>query len=116
MGQTADGSGVAVTIVRASKVGVKVGTVGRGVIVCVGGTGVRLGVDVGGMIVGVAEGEGSLVLSMAAGMHAVKINIPKSRLMKNRFIVFLPLLFPFSSIYNGIYPTLVPSKKLIADR
>ncbi len=35
-----------VTIVRVSKVGVKVGMVGRGVMVSVGGIGVRLGVDV----------------------------------------------------------------------
>jgi hypothetical protein len=52
-GHSAFGAGVTVTIVEASNVGVKVGIVGRGVIVSVGGICVGLGVDVEGMMVAV---------------------------------------------------------------
>jgi len=101
--------------------GTRVGIVGRGVIVCVGGMGVRLGVRVGGRIVAVAEAGGGGALSNVAGTHPVKISSPRSSPAKIRFIVFIPLLFLLSSFlfdyyYNGNPPTPVPPKKLPADR
>ena len=54
-GHSAFGAGVTVTIVRASKVGVKVGIVGRGVMDAVG---VSVGMDV---FVSVGSGEGVAV-------------------------------------------------------
>jgi hypothetical protein len=58
-GHSAFGAGVTVTIVEASNVGVKVGMVGRGVMVGVNGVGVGVGEKVAvtvGMIASVAGG------------------------------------------------------------
>ncbi|HSB01344.1 MAG TPA: hypothetical protein VLE49_11880 [Anaerolineales bacterium] len=95
--QVAGAAGVTVTIVRASNVGVKVGMVGRGVIVSVGGICVGLGVNVGGTIVGIAEGKGGVMLATVAGAQPVRIKIPLNRPIKNRFIAFRPTFFPLSS-------------------
>jgi len=71
---TAFGAGVAVTMLRASKVGVKVGMVGRGVIVGGAGAsvgwGVPLGVEVvsGVRVSGVREVGVSTTLDIAAGV------------------------------------------------
>ncbi len=76
---------MAVTIVRTSKVGVKVGIVGRGVIEFVG---VRLG---GGVVEGervsvcVTAGEGSL----ASGAQPDKINAMQSKRVMILFMAYL---------------------------
>jgi hypothetical protein len=94
-GHSAFAAVVTVTIARASNVGVKVGIVGRGVIVWVGGTAVRLGVNVAGIRVSVPEEEGSEVLAGVAEAHAVRIKIPLSRLIRICFMACLPTSFIF---------------------
>ena len=82
-----------VTLVEASNVGVKVGMVGRGVIVAVG--------DSVGILVFVGLGDGVAVPLLTIGIvavgvtdgicpHAVRNRIPPSRLSKIGFNVFLP--------------------------
>ena len=93
LGHSAFGAGVTVTIVEASNVGVKVGMVGRGVIVAVG--------DSVGILVFVGLGDGVAVPLLTIGIvavgvtyevfpHEVRKRIPPSRLSKIGFNVFLP--------------------------
>lgn len=66
-GHSACGAGVTVTIVEASKVGVKVGIVGRGVIVAVG---VWVGIKVF-VLVGIGEG-----VSVASEVMTIGVLVP----------------------------------------
>ncbi len=100
-GHSAFGAGVAVTIVRTSKVGVTVGMVGSGVMVGVAGvrvSGVRVGLGEVEVFLGVRLAEGTsvrVVAGMSAGGAAqaaskrhksVKMNL-KRRMMTSRFFL-----------------------------
>jgi hypothetical protein len=119
-GHSAFGAGVAVTIVEASNVGVKVGIVGRGVIVAVGvsvGTDVFVFVGAGdGVDVAVStRGTGAVWVTGKVCPHAVRKKAPLSRPIKFCFNVFLPLIVPCSCFasgnhLNGNCEILVPTK------